>query len=161
MPTDDMYAIELLGRPLRTGLGEPRALPFTAVTRHLVLDGRLTLRLHRGHGYHQALDGSVVAYQADNAHSAACDTWSVQVTGTARVHEPTPASATCFGQSPLLADGEPYESGVSAHRAAVRDGAPPHGRPRLPICALCVTLSGKPASRPVVDLTSGACCAHL
>ncbi|MFG2890395.1 pyridoxamine 5'-phosphate oxidase family protein [Streptomyces sp. NPDC048248] len=110
MPTDDTYAIELLGRTAYGRVSASRrALPFTAVTRHLVLDGRLTVRLHRGHGYHRALDGSVVAYQADNAHSDACDTWSVQVTGTARAHDPGAGERALFGQSPLLADGEPYD----------------------------------------------------
>lgn len=95
MPTDNYRAIDLLSRtPYGRVSASRRALPFTAVTRHLVLDGRLVLRLHRGYGYHQALDGSVVAYEADNVNSGEPDTWSVQFTGTARVIEPTPPCAS-------------------------------------------------------------------
>ncbi|MET9294454.1 pyridoxamine 5'-phosphate oxidase family protein [Streptomyces sp. NPDC003077] len=104
-------ALDLLSR---TAYGRvsasQRALPFTTVTRHLVVDGRLLLRLHRGHGYHPALDGSVVAYEADNVHEAGADTWSVQCTGTARLADPGPAELARFGPAPRLADGEPYDA---------------------------------------------------
>lgn len=110
MPTDNYRAIDLLSRtPYGRVSASRRALPFTTVTRHLVLDGRLVLRLHRGYGYHQALDGSVVAYEADNVNSGEPDTWSVQFTGTARVIEPTPAVRELFGRTPLLADGAPFD----------------------------------------------------
>ncbi|MGW1373417.1 pyridoxamine 5'-phosphate oxidase family protein [Streptomyces sp. NPDC002446] len=111
MPTDDYRAIELLGRtPYGRVSASRRALPFTTVTRHLVLDdGRLMLRLHRGYDYHRALDGSVVAYEADNINSGATDTWSVQFTGTARVVDPTPAERERFGPTPRLADGVPFD----------------------------------------------------
>ncbi|MEU8993629.1 pyridoxamine 5'-phosphate oxidase family protein [Streptomyces caniferus] len=110
MSTDNYRAIELLSRtPYGRVSASRRALPFTTVTRHLVLDGCLVLRLHRGYGYHQALDGSVVAYEADNVNSGECDTWSVQFTGTARLIEPTPAERELFGRTPLLADGAPFD----------------------------------------------------
>ncbi|WP_260636797.1 pyridoxamine 5'-phosphate oxidase family protein [Streptomyces angustmyceticus] len=110
MPTDNLRAIELLSRtPYGRVSASRRALPFTTVTRHLVLDGRLVLRLHRGYGYHQALDGSVVAYEADNVNSGERDTWSVQFTGTARVAEPASAERALFGRTPLLADGAPFD----------------------------------------------------
>ncbi|MFJ9409112.1 pyridoxamine 5'-phosphate oxidase family protein [Streptomyces sp. NPDC101393] len=111
MPTDDHRAIELLSRtPYGRVSASRRALPFTTITRHLVLDGRLVLRLHRGYGYHQALDGSVVAYEADNINSGESDAWSVQFTGTARVIEPTAAERELFGRAPRLADGVPFEA---------------------------------------------------
>lgn len=111
MPTDDYRAIELLSRtPYGRVSASRRALPFTTVTRHLVLaDGRLILRLHRGYGYHHALDGSVVAYEADNVNSGECDTWSVQFTGTAKIVEPTEAERALFGRTPRLADTEPFD----------------------------------------------------
>ncbi|MFK8847774.1 pyridoxamine 5'-phosphate oxidase family protein [Streptomyces sp. Ac-502] len=110
MPTDDLHAIELLNRvPYGRVSASQRALPFTAVTRHVVTEGRLLLRLHRGHGYHRALDGNVVAYEADNVNSGANDTWSVQFTGTARAIAPTPAEFELFGPTPRLADGEPFD----------------------------------------------------
>ncbi|MFK0260737.1 pyridoxamine 5'-phosphate oxidase family protein [Streptomyces angustmyceticus] len=110
MPTDNFRAIELLSRtPYGRVSASRRALPFTTVTRHLFLEGRLVLRLHRGYGYHQALDGSVVAYEADNVNSGEHDTWSVQCTGTARVAEPAPAERELFGRTPLLADGAPFD----------------------------------------------------
>ncbi|BDM73545.1 hypothetical protein HEK616_70320 [Streptomyces nigrescens] len=111
MPTDHHRAIELLGRtPYGRVSASRRALPFTTVTRHLVLDdGRLILRLHRGYGYHGALDGSVVAYEADNVGSGAPDTWSVQFTGTARLTLPDAAAREHFGRTPRLADGVPFD----------------------------------------------------
>ncbi|MEV6563400.1 pyridoxamine 5'-phosphate oxidase family protein [Streptomyces kronopolitis] len=109
MPTDNHRAIELLSRtPYGRVSASRRALPFTTVARHLVLDGRLVLRLHQGHDYHQALDGSVVSYEADNVNSGENDTWSVQFTGTARVVDPTPVERELFGRPPLLADGAPF-----------------------------------------------------
>jgi hypothetical protein len=111
MPTDDLRAIELLSRtPYGRVSASRRALPFTTVTRHLVLDGRLVLRLHRGYGYHQALDGSVVAYEADNINSGESDTWSVQFTGTAEVTDPAPDERERFGRTPRLADGAPFDA---------------------------------------------------
>ncbi|MEU9110773.1 pyridoxamine 5'-phosphate oxidase family protein [Streptomyces sp. NPDC048483] len=110
MPCDDYRAIELLSRtPYGRVSASRRALPFTTVTRHLLLDGQLILRLHRGYDYHQALDGSVVAYEADNINTGESDTWSVQFTGTARVFHPTPAERALFGRTPRLADGAPFD----------------------------------------------------
>ncbi|MCE4943273.1 pyridoxamine 5'-phosphate oxidase family protein [Streptomyces noursei] len=111
MPTDVFRAIELLSStPYGRVSASRRALPFTTVTRHVVVDGRVLLRLHRGYEYHRALDGSVVAYEADNVNSGARDTWSVQFTGTARVIEPTPVERQLFGRTPRLADGVPYDA---------------------------------------------------
>ncbi|MFB6569923.1 pyridoxamine 5'-phosphate oxidase family protein [Streptomyces noursei] len=111
MPTDVFRAIELLSStPYGRVSASRRALPFTTVTRHVVVDGRMLLRLHRGYEYHRALDGSVVAYEADNVNSGARDTWSVQFTGTARVIEPTPVERQLFGRTPRLADGVPYDA---------------------------------------------------
>ncbi|KUL35988.1 hypothetical protein ADL22_25810 [Streptomyces sp. NRRL F-4489] len=110
MPSDDSRALALLSRtPYGRVSASRRALPFTAVTRHIVTGGRVVLRLHRGYGYHRALDGSVVAYEADNANSGAPDTWSVQVTGTARTTEPAAAERELFGRTPRLADGDPFD----------------------------------------------------
>lgn len=103
-------AIALLGRtPYGRVSASQRALPFTTVTRHLVTDGVLTLRLHRGFGYHRALDGNVVAYEADNLGSGAGDAWCVQCTGTARLTEPSRDERSRFGRTPELADGEPFD----------------------------------------------------
>ncbi|MCK7623848.1 pyridoxamine 5'-phosphate oxidase family protein [Streptomyces sp. RS10V-4] len=110
MPTDDSRALDLLSRiPYGRVSASRRALPFTAVARHIVAGGRVVLRLHRGYGYHRALDGSVVAYEADNANSGARDTWSVQFTGTARATEPDRAERELFGRAPHLADGDPFD----------------------------------------------------
>ncbi|MEU9118541.1 pyridoxamine 5'-phosphate oxidase family protein [Streptomyces sp. NPDC048506] len=111
MLTDDFRAMELLGRtPYGRVSASRRALPFTTVTRHLVLDdGQLMLRLHRGYNYHQALDGSVVAYEADNVNCGTSDTWSVQFIGTARVVTPTPTERALFGPTPRLADAAPFD----------------------------------------------------
>lgn len=108
MPTDNYRAIELLSRtPYGRVSASRRALPFTTVARHLVLDGRLVLRLHQGYDYHQALDGSVVAYEADNVNSGENDTWSVQFTGTARVVEPTPSSGSSSAARPCWPTASP------------------------------------------------------
>ncbi|MFG2140274.1 pyridoxamine 5'-phosphate oxidase family protein [Streptomyces sp. NPDC048650] len=110
MPCDDYRAIELLSRtPYGRVSASRRALPFTTVTRHLIIDGKLILRLHRGYDYHQALDGSVVAYEADNVNSGECDTWSVQFIGTARAFRPALAERALFGRTPRLADGVPFD----------------------------------------------------
>ncbi|UQA97886.1 pyridoxamine 5'-phosphate oxidase family protein [Streptomyces halobius] len=110
MLSDDLRAIELLSRtPYGRVSASRRALPFTTVTRHLVVDGGLVLRLHRGYGYHRHLDGSVVAYEADNADTGASDAWTVQFTGTAHVVTPAPAERALFGRTPRLADGVPFD----------------------------------------------------
>lgn len=107
---DEFRALELLSRtPYGRVSASQRALPFTTIARHVVTGGRLLLRLHRGYGYHRALDGSVVSYQADNLAGGEADTWTVQFTGTARVERPEPADRDAFGRTPALADGEPFE----------------------------------------------------
>jgi hypothetical protein len=110
MPCDDPRATELLGRtPYGRVSSSRRALPFTAISRHLVTGHRLIVRLHSGYGYHRALDGAVVAYEADNLHSGDTDAWSVHLTGTARLTEPTDAERQRFGPTPRLADGVPFD----------------------------------------------------
>ncbi|MFI7385187.1 pyridoxamine 5'-phosphate oxidase family protein [Streptomyces sp. NPDC049813] len=108
-----------------------RALPFLAVARHIVADGRLLLRLHRGYGYHLACVGSVVAYGADNlgdpgpATAAAravpagaavsarpageAGQWSVQCVGTCEQVEPSTAELELFGPAPHFADDELFD----------------------------------------------------
>ncbi|MBH5336021.1 pyridoxamine 5'-phosphate oxidase family protein [Streptomyces pactum] len=64
-------ALDLLGRTSHGRVSvSVGALPHTAVARHIVSGGELLLRLHRGHGYHRACDGQVVAYGADTGHPA-------------------------------------------------------------------------------------------
>jgi hypothetical protein len=92
-----------------------RALPFLATARHIVTDGRLLLRLHRGYGYHLACVGSVVAYGADSlgdpARGACADgvQWSVQCVGTCAQIDPTSAELELFGPAPRFADDEPFD----------------------------------------------------
>ncbi|MFD5078769.1 pyridoxamine 5'-phosphate oxidase family protein [Streptomyces sp. NPDC058371] len=112
MPTDEQLAVDLLGR---TDYGRAatsmRALPFLAFARHIVVDGRVLLRMHRGCGYHRACAGSVVAYGSDNLGSARPgeNLWSVQIVGQCEVIEPTAAQLELFGPAPHLVDGEPFE----------------------------------------------------
>jgi hypothetical protein len=112
MPTDEQLAVDLLGR---TDYGRAatsmRALPFLAFARHIVVDGRVLLRMHRGCGYHRACAGSVVAYGADNLSSARPGEhlWSVQIVGQCEAIEPTAAQLELFGPAPRLVDGEPFE----------------------------------------------------
>ncbi|MFJ3517248.1 MULTISPECIES: pyridoxamine 5'-phosphate oxidase family protein [unclassified Streptomyces] len=103
-------AAELLRRvPYGRVATSMRALPFLALARHIVVDGRVVLRMHSGFGYHQACNGSVVAYGADNSNSREAELWSVQFTGTAQVTVPTNAELDLFGPVPHFADGEVYD----------------------------------------------------
>ncbi|MEV0317407.1 pyridoxamine 5'-phosphate oxidase family protein [Streptomyces sp. NPDC050658] len=118
MPTDEQdeqderLAFELLGR---TDYGRVatsmRALPFLAAARHIVVDGRILLRMHKGYGYHQACIGSVVAYGADNLNSAStrAGQWTVQFVGVCEAVEPTTAELELFGPGPHYVDGELYD----------------------------------------------------
>ncbi|MET9478906.1 pyridoxamine 5'-phosphate oxidase family protein [Streptomyces sp. NPDC006638] len=108
--TQELRALELLtlvsyGRVATT----MRAMPFVAPARHVVADGDVLLRMHAGHGYHRACAGGVVAFGADNFNVEGSGLWSVQLTGTAQIIEPTPAELELFGPAPTLIDGEPYE----------------------------------------------------
>ncbi|MFD7746758.1 pyridoxamine 5'-phosphate oxidase family protein [Streptomyces sp. NPDC059698] len=89
-----------------------RALPFLAVARHIVSDGRILLRVHSGFGHHEACDGSVVAYGADNYNGSVLgdgsDLWSVQFTGPAELVSPCPEQEELFGEAPATVNGEPY-----------------------------------------------------
>ncbi|MEW2066554.1 pyridoxamine 5'-phosphate oxidase family protein [Streptomyces sp. NPDC007346] len=117
MPSDESpapTAMELLRRvPYGRLATSMRALPFLAVARHVVSDGRILLRMHSGFGYHEACDGSVVAYGADNYNAAASgdggDLWSVQFTGPAEIVHPCSEQAELFGAAPVRANGEPFE----------------------------------------------------
>ncbi|MEU9364809.1 pyridoxamine 5'-phosphate oxidase family protein [Streptomyces avermitilis] len=112
MPTDEHLAVELIGRAdhgrVATSL---RALPFLVCVRHIVLDGRVLLRLHRGWGYHRACVGSVVAYGSDNlGHPEPGENpWSAQIVGRCEAIEPTAAQIALFGPAPGRADGEPFD----------------------------------------------------
>ncbi|GGU30854.1 pyridoxamine 5'-phosphate oxidase family protein [Streptomyces violascens] len=110
MSCEEARAIELLGRvPYGRVATSMRALPFVAPARHIVIDGRVLLRLHAGLGYHHACLGSVVAYGADNLGSGEVDVWSVQFTGTAEAFEPTAGELALFGDDPRAVDGEPFD----------------------------------------------------
>ncbi|MFH8367878.1 pyridoxamine 5'-phosphate oxidase family protein [Streptomyces sp. NPDC018031] len=102
------------------------ALPHSTATGHIVSDGGVLLRMHRGHGYHRACDGQVVAYGADtaghpeqapgggtgaerDAETAGDGFWSVQCVGTARAATPTTAELNRFGPPPRTIDGEPFD----------------------------------------------------
>jgi len=114
---DERLAVELIAR---TDYGQVaasmRALPFLAVARHIVSDGRVLLRMPRSFGCHQACAGSVVAYGTDNLSSARPgggrpdeSPWAVQIVGRCERVEPTEAQLERFGPAPRLVDGEPYE----------------------------------------------------
>ncbi|CAM5563374.1 pyridoxamine 5'-phosphate oxidase family protein [Streptomyces tanashiensis] len=109
MSSDEIRAIELLSRVSYGRVATSmRAMPFVAPARHIVADGRVLLRMHRGLGYHRACNGSVVAYGADNFDSGAERIWSVQFTGTAEIVEPTAEEVSAFGPEPVRVDGEPF-----------------------------------------------------
>ncbi|MFJ7942873.1 pyridoxamine 5'-phosphate oxidase family protein [Streptomyces sp. NPDC096354] len=115
----EVRAIELIRRVRYGRLATTRrALPFLAVARHLVIDGRVVLRMHSGLGHHESCDGTVVAYGVDNFDAAATGEgggedsgalWSVQFTGPAEVVHPTEEQRTRFGAAPLQVNGEPFE----------------------------------------------------
>ena len=111
-PAEEEPAVELIGRAeygrVATSM---RALPFLGLARHIVVDGRILLRMPRGGGHHHACAGSVVAYGTDNLSSARRgeSLWSVQVVGQCEPVEPTAAEVELFGPAPRLVDGEPFE----------------------------------------------------
>ncbi|MEV7303144.1 pyridoxamine 5'-phosphate oxidase family protein [Streptomyces clavifer] len=115
-PSDELRAIELLGRVRYGRLATSmRALPFLAVARHLVIEGRVVLQMHRGLGCHESCDGSVIAYGADNFNSPAVpasadeDLWSVQFTGPAEIVDPDAGQRKLFGAGPSEVNGEPFD----------------------------------------------------
>ncbi|KQX49546.1 MULTISPECIES: pyridoxamine 5'-phosphate oxidase family protein [unclassified Streptomyces] len=109
MSTDEIRAIELLSRVSYGRVATSmRAMPFVAPARHIVSDGRVLLRMHRGLGYHRACNGSVVAYGADNFNSGSEHLWSVQFTGTAEIVEPTEEELAAFGPEPEAVDDEAF-----------------------------------------------------
>ncbi|KOU87327.1 MULTISPECIES: pyridoxamine 5'-phosphate oxidase family protein [unclassified Streptomyces] len=110
MPPEDLHAIELLSRVTYGRVATSmRALPFLALARHIVVDGGVVLRMHAGFAHHQACDGSVVSYGADNFNSPDPRLWSVQFTGTAQVVEPTTEELELFGPGPHCVDGEVFD----------------------------------------------------
>ncbi|MEV6163557.1 pyridoxamine 5'-phosphate oxidase family protein [Streptomyces sp. NPDC052052] len=127
MPPEEVPAIELIGRVRYGRLATSmRALPILAVARHLVIDGRVVLRMHAGLGYHEACDGAVVAYGADNLDAAAAGDddygWSVQFTGPAEIFRPTPEQQELFGPAPVQVNGEPFAPAhlaIAPHFASV------------------------------------------
>ncbi|MFJ4962424.1 pyridoxamine 5'-phosphate oxidase family protein [Streptomyces sp. NPDC088729] len=118
MSCDELHTaepIDLLGRvPYGRLATSMRALPFLAVARHIVSDGGILLRIHRGFGYHEACDGSVVTYGADNYNGAHAEDgrglWSVQFTGPAEIAHPRAEQRERFGAAPVSVNGEPYEA---------------------------------------------------
>jgi hypothetical protein len=127
---DRLRAIELLGSVRYGRLAmSMRALPFLAVARHLVIEGRVILRMHRGLGFHESCDGSVIAYGADNCNSAASgdasggwgggvsggvssgveDLWSVQFTGHVEMVHPAAEQRGRFGPGPAEVNGEDFD----------------------------------------------------
>ncbi|MFF8915954.1 pyridoxamine 5'-phosphate oxidase family protein [Streptomyces sp. NPDC015032] len=128
MPPEELHAIELLGRvPYGRLATSMRALPILAVARHIVIDGRVVLRMHGGLGYHEACNGTVVAYGADNFNTAPSgddngELWSVQFTGPAEIVRPTPGQQERFGAVPAQVNGEPFAPaylGVDPHFVSV------------------------------------------
>ncbi|MBD0745956.1 pyridoxamine 5'-phosphate oxidase family protein [Streptomyces sp. CBMA152] len=122
MSTEETRALDLLHRVSYGRIATSmRALPFVAPARHIVVDGRVILRIHAALGYHEACAGSVVAYGADNlcagetaatpnsAATPATHLWSVQFTGTAEPVTPTPAELDMFGPAPRHVDGEDFD----------------------------------------------------
>ncbi|MFI1925583.1 MULTISPECIES: pyridoxamine 5'-phosphate oxidase family protein [unclassified Streptomyces] len=110
MPTDERRAVDLLARTEYGRVAASlRAMPFLACARHIVVDGRLLLRMHRGHGYHRACVGHVVAYGSDNLNRArpgcAEGRWSVEIVGKCAAVEPTAAELELFGPAPRSVEG--------------------------------------------------------
>ncbi|MEU0782170.1 pyridoxamine 5'-phosphate oxidase family protein [Streptomyces sp. NPDC006173] len=111
-PADVQLAVELIARSdygrVATSM---RAMPFLALARHIVVDGRVLLRMPLNCGYHLACAGSVVAYGTDNLSRARRgeSLWSVQIVGRCEPVEPTAAERELFGPAPALVDGAPYE----------------------------------------------------
>ncbi|MEU1276868.1 pyridoxamine 5'-phosphate oxidase family protein [Streptomyces sp. NPDC005805] len=118
MSTEERRAVELLTRVRYGRLATTlRAMPFLAPARHIVAGGAVLLRMHGGAGYHRACHGSVVTYGADNLEAAdgadadrggRTGLWSVQLTGTARIAEPTGEELARFGAGPYRVDGQEF-----------------------------------------------------
>ncbi|MFE9996023.1 pyridoxamine 5'-phosphate oxidase family protein [Streptomyces avermitilis] len=112
MPTDEHLAVELIGRADHGRVATSmRALPFLVCVRHIVLAGRVLLRLHGGWGYHRACVGSVVAFGSDNLGrpGPGGNLWSAQIVGRCEAIEPTAAQIALFGPAPSRVDGEPFD----------------------------------------------------
>lgn len=113
--SDKLRAVELLGSVRHGRMAmSMRALPFLAVARHLVIEGRVVLRMHGGAGFHESCDGSVVAYGADNfslpaSGVGAGDLWSVQFTGPVEIVRPSSDQRERFGTGPTEVNGEQFD----------------------------------------------------
>lgn len=112
MPSERLHAIELLGRvPYGRLATSMRALPFLAVARHIVIDDHVVLRMHSGLGFHDACDGSVIAYGADNLNtaspaSAAGGPGTASDPGSGTGSAPGPGPASPAATSPATGGGE-------------------------------------------------------
>ncbi|MFJ8882329.1 pyridoxamine 5'-phosphate oxidase family protein [Streptomyces sp. NPDC102402] len=136
---EKLRAIELLGSVHYGRLAmSMRALPFLAVARHLVTEGRVLLRMHRGLGFHESCDGSVIAYGADNFNFPEPDgkegLWSVQFTGPVEIVHPASDQRERFGTGPSVVNGEHFDPVYLkldphlAHMHTLGFGASPSGR---------------------------------
>ncbi|MEU1090348.1 pyridoxamine 5'-phosphate oxidase family protein [Streptomyces sp. NPDC005576] len=113
MSPEESQAIELLDRvPYGRLATSMRALPLLALARHVVHDGHVVLRMHAGFGHHEACDGSVVTYGADNLNTASpgdLGLWAVQFTGTAELLDTARAPRGRFGPLPAQVNGEAFD----------------------------------------------------
>ncbi|MFJ2110374.1 MULTISPECIES: pyridoxamine 5'-phosphate oxidase family protein [unclassified Streptomyces] len=108
MSTEELRAFELLHRVSHGRVATSlRALPFMAPARHVVADGALLLRMHAGLG--RTCGGGVVTYGVDNFGSGDGTLWSVQLTGTAEIIDPSAQEIKQFDSCPILVDGQPFE----------------------------------------------------
>ncbi|MCZ4118017.1 pyridoxamine 5'-phosphate oxidase family protein [Streptomyces sp. H39-S7] len=110
MSPQERRAIELVAGARYGRLALSRhAMPYIAVTRHVVVDEHVLIRAHRGSGVHSACDGSVVGYQADNLDTATDFVWSVHLTGTARVVPAPRNPGRMFEPLPSFVDDPAFE----------------------------------------------------
>ncbi|WP_069813482.1 pyridoxamine 5'-phosphate oxidase family protein [Streptomyces sp. TP-A0874] len=111
MSPDTQRAIDLFdGTAYGLLSASMRALPFIAAAQHIVTPDGVLLRLHRGHGYHQACDGNVVAYATHGPLPDTGELWSAQVVGTARVVErPGGQELDLLGAPPARIDEDPFD----------------------------------------------------
>ncbi|WP_442817184.1 pyridoxamine 5'-phosphate oxidase family protein [Streptomyces sp. NBC_01334] len=141
MPTDERLAVDLLARTQYGRVAASlRAMPFLACARHIVVDGRLLLRMHRGHGYHRACAGHVVAYGSDNLDRArpgsAEGRWSVaggdrREVRVRRTHRRRTGGLRA--RAPGRGRRRPVRPGLPVRDPSVRDRAPPGSDLKRPV----------------------------
>ncbi|GAA4911473.1 pyridoxamine 5'-phosphate oxidase family protein [Streptomyces coeruleoprunus] len=108
--TGEADALRLLGTvPYGRIATSMRALPLVVPAHHVVADGAVLVRIHRGPGHHRACHGAVVAYAADTFPTGADTLWSAQVVGTARILEPDERVRALFGPAPHRVDGAAFD----------------------------------------------------